>query len=70
MIQENVDFTEVRIAEIQKKLDAIQAQIDALMFEYCPDEMTKEQVDEWAKHQKLVTPERANLINKALGIKK
>lgn len=30
-----------------------QAKIDRLMIEYCPDEMTKEQLLEWAKHQRV-----------------
>ena len=30
----------------------LQAKIDALMLEYCPDEMTQEQLNEWAKNQK------------------
>ena len=29
----------------------LQARIDELMLEYCPDEMTPEQLDEWARHQ-------------------
>ena len=29
----------------------LQARIDELMLEYCPDEMTHEQLDEWARHQ-------------------
>lgn len=32
-------------------MDAKQAKVDELMLEYCPDEMTKEQLDNWAKHQ-------------------
>lgn len=31
--------------------DSQQARIDALMLEHCPDEMTVEQMAEWAKHQ-------------------
>ena len=38
-------------AEAQAEIDVKQAKIDALMLEYCPDEMTKEQLDNWAKHQ-------------------
>ena len=30
----------------------LQAKIDRLMLEYCPDEMTQEQLNEWAKNQK------------------
>lgn len=32
-------------------LGAKQAEIDRLMIEHCPDEMTDEQVIEWTKHQ-------------------
>jgi hypothetical protein len=31
---------------------AKQAQIDRLMLEYCPDEMTPEQMEEWARNQR------------------
>ena len=33
-------------------LDAKQAKIDELMFEYCPEDMTAEQITEWGKHQR------------------
>lgn len=48
------------------KLDAKQAQIDALMFEYCQEDMTTEQIDEWCKRQRAVSPERQRKINAAL----
>lgn len=35
---------------------ALQCKIDALMLEYCPDEMTEAQKENWAKHQRTVTP--------------
>lgn len=35
----------------ERKLSAAQSKIDSLMLEYCPEEMTPEQVDEWGKHQ-------------------
>lgn len=38
--------------ELRKELAEKQEKIDALMLEYCPDEMTVEQTDEWARHQK------------------
>lgn len=31
---------------------AMQAKIDALMLEFCPGEMTAEQLERWASHQK------------------
>jgi len=33
------------------KIDSKQAQIDALMFEHCPIEMSLEQIARWKKHQ-------------------
>lgn len=43
-----------RIAELTKEVDVKQAKIDALMLEYCPEEMTQEQIDNWASHQRVV----------------
>lgn len=40
--------------EMLQQINALQAQIDSLMLEYCPDEMTKEQFENWGKHQKAV----------------
>lgn len=34
---------------------ALQAKIDALMLEHCPEEMTPEQLANWESHQKLVS---------------
>ncbi len=34
-----------------RETEALQAEIDELMFEYCPDEMTTEQIQEWADRQ-------------------
>jgi hypothetical protein len=40
-----------REKELRKDAASKQAKIDALMLEYCPDEMTPEQLGEWEKHQ-------------------
>lgn len=48
-----------------ERADANQAKIDALMFEYCPDEMTDEQKHKWAISQaasKFAKPDIAELI--------
>lgn len=34
-------------------IDSKQAEIDVLMLEFCPNEITKEQMEEWARHQKV-----------------
>jgi len=38
--------------ELERQLASKQAEVDALMLEFCPEELTREQVEEWAKHQK------------------
>ena len=37
--------------ELAREVESKQAKIDALMLEYCPEEMTPEQMEEWAAHQ-------------------
>lgn len=39
---------------VAEKADAIQARLDALMLEFCPEEMTEAQKANWARHQKPV----------------
>ncbi len=40
------------LKDIERRLAEKQAVIDRLMLEYCPDEMTTEQRQEWAAAQK------------------
>ncbi len=40
-----------RIAALEAENVRLQAKIDALMLEYCPDEMTPEQLANWERHQ-------------------
>ena len=35
----------------EKQIAHQQAKIDSLMLEYCPNEMTQDQIDNWGKHQ-------------------
>ena len=46
---------EQEIAALHKTIDAQQARIDALMLEYCPDEMTPEQLATWQASQRTST---------------
>jgi len=46
-----VDRQQEMLDRNAEQLASKQAKIDALMVEHCPDEMTKEQVEEWKKHQ-------------------
>lgn len=51
-LRERAEQLESELAALKVGRDSMQAKIDALMMEYCPDEMTPEQVEEWGKHQK------------------
>jgi len=46
-----VDRQQKQLDRNAEQLASKQATIDMLMLEYCPDEMTEEQVEEWKKHQ-------------------
>lgn len=37
-----------------KTIAHLQSQIDSLMLEYCPDDMTEAQLENWAQHQRQV----------------
>ena len=49
-----------------RKADALQAQLDALMLEFCPEEMTEAQKNNWAKHQRPVSDDMHLEIGSAL----
>lgn len=38
----------------RRRNERLQAKIDSLMMEYCPEDMTEEQIAEWEKHQTTV----------------
>lgn len=42
------------VKELEKECEAKQAQIDSLMLEYCPADMSREQMENWEKHQRVV----------------
>ena len=48
-----VDIREL-CGEASKEINYLQSQIDSLMLEYCPKEMTKEQIQNWEDHQQKV----------------
>ena len=52
-----------------RRANALQAKIDSLMLEYCPKEMTVEQIVEWSNRQRPASVEKTLMINKVLGIK-
>jgi hypothetical protein len=42
-----------RVKELEGQANNLQAKIDSLMLEYCPDEITPEQIKTWESHQKV-----------------
>lgn len=44
------------LEEARRESECRQSKIDSLMLEYCPDEMTPEQVAEWGRHQRRYDP--------------
>ena len=46
------------IADLEQDKGALQAKIDSLMLEFCPDEMTEEQFKNWSKHQVPASPDK------------
>lgn len=49
------------------ELGAKQADIDRLMLEYCPDEMSVEQRAEWGRNQRPASPEQIAAVEAALA---
>lgn len=50
-----------------KSVAALECKVDALMWEFCPDEITTEQWRNWARHQVPVSAKVEAEIDKALG---
>lgn len=56
----------VEVIRLRADRDGLQAKLDAVMLEYCPDEMTPYQVENWARHQRRVSPEETAAIQTAI----
>lgn len=59
-VRENDPMVEALRTENERlcaQVDALQAKVDALMLEFCPDEMTEQQIETWARHQRPASDE-------------
>lgn len=56
------------LLDTDAKVAAKQAQLDHVMLEHCPKEMTPEQMVNWAAHQKPVSDDVSKQVDAALGI--
>lgn len=41
-------------SQLQRENASLQAKLDSLMLEYCPEEMSQEQIANWGKNQRRV----------------
>lgn len=51
----------------EQRCAELQARIDELMFEWCPEEMTPEQIATWEENQVRCSPEEEAAIKRALA---
>lgn len=52
LFTENAEQFDALMTEMLAENERLQAKIDSLMLEYCPDEMTPEQIENWKQHQR------------------
>ena len=61
-----IKFQNEYITQLSKEKCTLQAKIDALMLEHCPEEMTKEQIERWKENQVVSTYSSKDDINESL----
>jgi hypothetical protein len=47
---------QITVRQQAAKIADLESKVDELMLEYCPTEMTQDQLDNWVKSQKIVKP--------------
>lgn len=65
-VADRIEWLEKGNAAWRQLFNERQAKIDELMLEYCPEEMTKEQLENWAKHQRISLLKLGEAINNTL----
>lgn len=63
---QNPQYLVERIYWLERHNEALQFKLDSIMFEYCPEDMTPEQLAYWANYQRTVDPEIDAKIREAL----
>lgn len=61
-----IKFQNEYIMQLSKEKCALQAKIDSLMLEFCPEEMTQEQIRRWGENQVVSTHSTKDNINDLL----
>lgn len=54
------------ITQLSKEKCALQAKIDSLMLEFCPEEMTPEQIERWGENQVVSNYSTEDVIEKII----
>ena len=54
LVRQEPEWAASRITVMTDEMASLQSKIDALMLEYCPEDMTKEQMAEYELHQEIV----------------
>lgn len=60
------EWTECYETQAKGVISSMQAKIDSLMLEYCPNEMTPEQLKEWGENQLPLTAEESREIDRTM----
>jgi hypothetical protein len=55
------------ILSLIARIEELEAKVDSLMLEWCPDEMTPEQIEKWGSNQRPCAAEIDAALNAALG---
>lgn len=50
------------VVPLEARLGEVQDKLDRLMLEYCPEDMTLEQIVEWERHQRIAPEEKEQKI--------
>ena len=60
MLEGTVNGVGCNAMSLKSRLDSLQAKLDAVMLEYCAGDMTPEQIENWANHQRVVEKHERN----------
>lgn len=65
-VMNTIKFQNEYIMQLSKEKCALQAKIDSLMLEFCPEEMTKEQIERWGENQVVSNYSTEDVIEKII----
>jgi hypothetical protein len=51
------------VIQLCKEKNTLQAKVDSLMLEFCPEEMTQEQIENWEQHHVVSTHSNIRIVS-------